>query len=257
MPRLIEVFPNWFNPDGGIFARINSMYPDTFPWLNQSLDLNYYGNHSGEKETSPIIDKFIEMNAENADPDVLTADQITNLARIIYSQYNEKWTKQYAVLLAQYNPIENYSMTEEEKPNITRTETPNIEHNRTTTAKSDYSVTTTTDTNSDVYGFNSNSPVPQAETNGGSTVTTQGDADKNVTTENERETGTRTQTETGNRTLTRSGNIGVTTSQQMIQSEIELWEWNFIETVFNDVDKVLTTPKYNLCGGIKCAKRWL
>lgn len=46
------------------------------------------------------------------------------------------------------------------------------------------------------------------------------------------------------RELTRSGNIGVTTSQQMIQSEIELWQWNFFMTVFNDIDTVLTIQVY-------------
>ena len=48
-----------------------------------------------------------------------------------------------------------------------------------------------------------------------------------------------------NRTLTRHGNIGVTTSQQMIQSERELWFWNFIQDrVFPDIDKYLTIPIY-------------
>lgn len=46
------------------------------------------------------------------------------------------------------------------------------------------------------------------------------------------------------RTLTRSGNIGVTTSQQMIQSSIELYEWNLFEQVFKDLDTILTISTY-------------
>ena len=46
------------------------------------------------------------------------------------------------------------------------------------------------------------------------------------------------------RVLTRSGNIGVTTSQQMIQSERDLWQWNFFESVFTDLDYVLTLQIY-------------
>lgn len=45
-------------------------------------------------------------------------------------------------------------------------------------------------------------------------------------------------------TLTRHGNIGVTTSQQMLESERELWMWQIFDVVFADVDRVLTIPIY-------------
>ena len=52
-------------------------------------------------------------------------------------------------------------------------------------------------------------------------------------------------THTRNYTLTRSGNIGVTTSQQMIESERALWVWNFFrDVVFPDIDRVLTIQVY-------------
>lgn len=54
----------------------------------------------------------------------------------------------------------------------------------------------------------------------------------------------RTNTKTDNRTLTRSGNIGVTTSQQMIMSEIELWKWNFFKDVFEDIDSICCLDVY-------------
>ena len=46
------------------------------------------------------------------------------------------------------------------------------------------------------------------------------------------------------RVLTRKGNIGVTTTQQMAQSEIDLWRWNFFRSVFSDIDSVLTLKIY-------------
>lgn len=46
------------------------------------------------------------------------------------------------------------------------------------------------------------------------------------------------------RELTRSGNIGVTTSQQMIQSERNLWLWSFFDEVFADIDSLLVLPIY-------------
>lgn len=46
------------------------------------------------------------------------------------------------------------------------------------------------------------------------------------------------------RDLHRHGNLGVTTSQQMIESERELWFWDFCEYVYECIDKVLTCPYY-------------
>jgi hypothetical protein len=58
------------------------------------------------------------------------------------------------------------------------------------------------------------------------------------------EAGTDVLTVQNPRELTRSGNIGVTTSQQMAQSEIELRKWLYYESVFNDIDNVLTLSIY-------------
>lgn len=46
------------------------------------------------------------------------------------------------------------------------------------------------------------------------------------------------------RNLTRHGNIGVTTSQQMIESELILREKFFFEIIFKDIDKYLTLAVY-------------
>ena len=47
--------------------------------------------------------------------------------------------------------------------------------------------------------------------------------------------------------IRRSGNIGVTTTQQMIQSERELRKWNFFENVFKDLDKELALMYFDPC----------
>lgn len=46
---------------------------------------------------------------------------------------------------------------------------------------------------------------------------------------------------------TRSGNIGVTTTQQMLQQEFELWKWNFFTQVFEDCDKYLCLSVCSTC----------
>lgn len=75
-------------------------------------------------------------------------------------------------------------------------------------------------TNNNIYGFNSGAAVPVSEQN----VTA--NRLNNVTEVN------------------RSGNIGVTTSQQMLESEIKLREWNFFEQMMKDVDSVLCLQLY-------------
>lgn len=61
---------------------------------------------------------------------------------------------------------------------------------------------------------------------------------KSTSSETENTTGDTT------RTLKRHGNIGVTTSQQMIESELELRKKFFFEIVFSDIDKYLTLAVY-------------
>lgn len=55
-------------------------------------------------------------------------------------------------------------------------------------------------------------------------------------------------TATGNGTDTheehRHGNIGVTTNAQMIQGEIDIWKWSFIDTVMNDICKLIALSVY-------------
>lgn len=153
-----------------------------------------------------------------------------------------------------------------------KTGTETYEKGTTDTKTLNLTDTTTTTT----YGFNSSSPVNSGgenvthtgtdtlvrsgedettynttETHDGTDTTTQTGSDTltyNTTDTNE---GTATDTESGRDThtrnyrLSRSGNIGVTTSQQMIQSERDLWKWDyFYDIVFPDIDKVLTLGVY-------------
>lgn len=52
------------------------------------------------------------------------------------------------------------------------------------------------------------------------------------------------ETDSGSHSLHRHGNIGVTTSQQMIESEIVLRQKNFFDIVFSDIDRLLTLSIY-------------
>lgn len=55
----------------------------------------------------------------------------------------------------------------------------------------------------------------------------------------------KSETKTGERTLTRSGNIGVTTSQQMIESERELVRFNVIDEFCKELNKEILLSVWN------------
>lgn len=157
---------------------------------------------------------------------------------------------------------ETRNLTEQDTQDLTETETKNL--TETTTPN------LTTTESEKINGFNSGSAVDSGKkttTNTGSNgVTNTGtDTIKNTGTDTKTNTGTdtmqrsTTQNDTGTEThrlggsdtqtrnyeLTRSGNIGVTTTQQMLESEKELWLFDFfINIVFPDLDKIITLNVY-------------
>lgn len=303
---LSEAFPDCLI-GGGILSELQEW---GVPWAEDStilataLDCEYYGNRSGDKPISPLVTKLMTNG-------VLSQASINLLCMTIMSMCAVNWTKQYATLSAEYNPIQNYDMTEvmDDDEKVTEygrrdTRTDNLSHQkRGTDASSSSEQSTRTDnttsrvlggdtithnttdtttpnltgtTDTGIYGFNSATSSPSdtstQHTTGNSTLTRTGtdSTSTDVSTTNtgtvgnnasssgqiqydttETDTGTvgnvssGTDTETRNYTLTRSGNIGVTTSQQMLEAEHNLWAWNFFrDVVFPDLDSILTLRIY-------------
>lgn len=165
----------------------------------------------------------------------------TEMAKAVVALYGDSWSAIWGALSADYNPIHNYEMTETETPDITHTRTPNITRENTTITQADVQTTGTSSASKDVYGFNSGpTGVPQDSTTAttSTTVTMKPESNKVIGTDNE--TGTETETTTGSRSLTRSGNIGVTTSQQMIESELELRRQHMAAIAFDDLNALTT-----------------
>ena len=137
---------------------------------------------------------------------LLEHTSLEKVASIIVNKFGDKWNRLYdAFITSVYNPIENYSMTEIEKTNS--------------------KVKVTSSGTAGTYGFNSDTSVPTGESS--TETTSEGNADDN------------------NRELTRSGNIGVTTTQRMLQSELELRKWNFTDMLYQDVDSICTLSIYD------------
>lgn len=213
--RINDVIPEWLT--GGIFSALDNF---DVPWkelgIADELDLQYHGNYSGQKIISPLV-KTLLVDGE------LTSGNMELLGATIFTMFGDNWVKQWETLIVEYNPIENYRMVENMTDDVKTTD-----YGRTSTRTDNL----TNNIDNSTYAFNSSSAVPTDEVesrNTGTQGVTDGGRD----------------TETRNYELTRSGNIGITTSQQMIESERKLRMWNFFEmVVFPDVDRVLTIKIY-------------
>ena len=112
-----------------------------------------------------------------------------------FARRKDNFAKLWQGFTAEYNPIENYDRQEDS------TETPNITH---TLSNSGQDASTN---EADVQGYNGTDYVPNSRTKSSGTSSTNG-----------------TDTESGTRTYTSRihGNIGVTTSAQMLEGELNL-----------------------------------
>ena len=199
-------------PTGWLFAKIQHDQPSALPWMDApmalSLDQEFLRGHSATKHPSPLI---AHMIADEEDPGDLDNGI---LVRLVKARFAEKWNRVYNALFADYDPISNYDMIEEENVGTdmkTHTYEGSGAENKTETS---------------VYGFNSDSPVKVGEGATKSALQTEGAFDDN------------------HRKLTRSGNIGVTTSQQMIESELELRKHQMMTIVMDDLASLLCSLAY-------------
>lgn len=129
----------------------------------------------------------------------------SKLSEMVIDSYAFKWWKLTDAITTNYKPLENYDM--EEQRNVA----------------TDVNVHQTTETG--IYGFNSTESNPTATGNGDNHTTGLKAGNEEV--------------------LSRHGNIGVTTSQQMLESEIILREkHNLLEMLFNDIDSILCLKVY-------------
>lgn len=162
------------------------------------------------------------------------ASIISNLVEI----YNNEYTTKVSMLLMDYNPIENYNSTETEST---------TSKNATTTGNEN-TTTTTTNSTSKNSGETTNKVSPydsenfNNDNNTTTTNTTTGNA-TDTTTINDK--GNMSSNGTSSRTLTRKGNIGVTTTQQMIESEYELRAKNLVFEFLEKVSKFILLEYIN------------
>lgn len=212
------------------FLKNSSDYPLLADFIKETnyetLDADYYLTNSADKYISPLIERLIEHYDTMPSPykrlHTVQYHINVNLAKIVYSRFGVKWKKLYDALNVDYEPLENYAMEETRTPNLTDSETSsaktNIDTNRTTNATNKYA------------GFNSEEPTTVSVTDGSDDTVVSGECANNEV--------SKTNTHTGTETLTRHGNIGVTTSQQMLESEFKVREYDFYKKIYKDIDSL-------------------
>lgn len=232
------------------------------------LDILFYSNY-GDKNPAPIVTKNTSLPP--------TVAEITALASMAESLYGLRWSRLKAACKLTYDPIHNYrdSLTEtiEDKEIVVATEAlSTIDHHSDYISKEDtrtdnLSETSTTLGDSStskkrddgVYGFNSSAALDSEtstdtdiiQATGTDTVANTG-TQKNAITGNNIIEGTKTGDNSRNsdttnnktRTSVHEGNIGNLTTQQLMKQELELWKWNFMQSVLDDLKEFLTIPIY-------------
>ena len=210
----IVLFRWWAYANVTVQNRLIALYPTFFTAWQKFCSANFgiyyldfmYTQRSGDKWVSKLLYNRAKSNIKFL-PISEPDDKkrrLTNLVYTILDKFASKWERLLDTLYLDYNPIHNYDMEEDEKVNTY--------------------LETSDDIDKYTNGFNSSTASPTDKSE--NTIIVDGDWDNNK------------------RNLTRKGNIGVTTSQQMMESEIELRQYNFIEQMFEDIDSLLTLSVY-------------
>ena len=187
-----------------------------------------YGNY----RVNTVVENDMIINDNTATSTICTYLYIVN---------SYKYKKLYELMKKEYNPIQNYNMTE------SGTDTHVADENRNNTlnkgAINSNSVTGSQNSNNEHLV----SPYEKTDYIGESRDISSS-SDRTDTYSEEARTDTNNEKYTTNNTdthsLTREGNIGVTTTQQMIEQEIKLREQNLIDIVFRDIDRELSIDTY-------------
>ena len=185
---------------------------------------SYFANKFGERDFYKYYD------SENATSNTNMVKQASEYISLYGKSHKYEYDKLVDTLSLEYNPIENYSMTEKG----TDTRTPNITQTNkgvnTNTVGIDTSITTgkTTFDKSDSF-------INDTKTTNTGTNTDKQDINTTVTTAGNEKTV---------HEFTRSGNIGVTTAQQMIESERKLAMFSVVDLFVKAIADIILIGVY-------------
>ena len=263
----------------GIFSELGAedndsspIYPLIHEFIEPSnsyfLDMDYHIGFSSDKYISPLLFKLLEKILQYLFPQYTIEDVIDHtipqndlvnilkylfqdandceLGHLLYNRFADKWKKLWDAITAQYNPLENYDMTQERTPDIVHEDVYDVTDERTAdlTDTENGQISKNVDSESGVYGFNSTGANPSDNNSGNETTNINNHTTATSGTDTNVKSGSITSSETGSEKLTRHGNIGVTSSQQLLESEFEVRKKDFYKIIYNDIDSVLCLKCY-------------
>lgn len=227
--KLKDLFPEPFNM--GVFRYICNQNDEFSVWLKgvvneESCDMEYIYNHSGDKLLSCLVRNCIK-NSYGAKFDQSYPIRIrflNDIYNIIKMRYQVKWQKLYDTLHFEYDPLSPYHMSVDEQENKNKTQDDTTATNSSNQLESENSR----------QGFNSDSYQPVDKTEETNTSTGSRKLDSDIV-------------ENNDRTILRQGNIGNITRQELIEKERQVYQYQFLDSIYRDLDEILTNNYY---GGI-------
>ena len=215
--KISDIFDDWFpNTDvygqDFLFARFQTYYSQAYSDLDLGIGSRITPKDLDFKLITDIYDKYASpvlvnwYNKYHEDSDRGRVSTLNRLIDMIYDRYYPNWYYLHESLYADYNPIHNYNMDEHEDINS--------------------KITNTNEGINNNFGFNTTSDTGVGNEYSNNEITTEGLAKDNY------------------RDLKRSGNIGVTTTQKMVEQEIELRKHKYLDLIFADIIDLLTLDIY-------------
>lgn len=233
---LSEVFYGWESGDG-LFNYLSEV--TTMPWDNvdyisiESLDLLYFGSHSGSKFCAPLINIMV-----SEETGVIPSVNRTSIATMLITKYLRNWERLFDTMVVTYNPIHNYDMREVRDLKKADSSAEKSTEDMAEGASSSNSM----DNVNYRYGMNTNKNSPKESDKMVSGYSSKSSSEQKIG-RSVNAVGAGEEEEE----IKRSGNIGVTTTQKLIEEERDIWLWNYFDIVFSDIDRELALMFHNPC----------
>ena len=265
LKTLNDIIPG-MKTGAGIFSAI------TEPMWNEDynatqLDIFFSANY-GHKFATYYAESF-----EDPETGKISGTNLTALANAIYAMREKEWAQLYAVVSAEYDPMENTAVSESvsETRNISgtnyNTRTLNtsqaIMGNAETTSSANSNSNGTSNTSNtgsnanDRYAFDSVTAVGDTESSGSATsavMTTDSATSQAVSNASNSQTtadtgtigdaGTSATAETFTRTYSKHGNIGVMSNVQLLSESTDFYHWSFIRQICEDICQFIALSVY-------------
>ncbi len=191
-----------------------------------------------------VIDEIIERSGDLFPYYQVPQRLKENITHWFRARY-ENLDRIYRALYAEYNPIENYDRHEDnlETPDLVRTTTTNDNASAITNTNGSTSTSVNDTTTNDRSAYDSYDYSPESRTTVGSTERANADSSSQQSSDYSHKEGI---TEQGTRGFKSHihGNIGVTTSAQMIQGELDLRKINLYEMIASEFENKFLVQVY-------------